>query len=565
MGLLKKAATVAAVRDAFRWRIPPRFNMGAAVVDGQARAHRTALLVEDDDGNVTAYSFEAMRRLSNRLANLLVGKGIMPGDRIGILLSQGVETAMAHVAAWKAGFISIPLFTLFGEDALEYRLSDSGARVLITDQANLGKIEAIRGRLPGLELLLVIGAGRDGPNKDGMGMLDLWRALDAASDEFTTRNTGADDPALIVYTSGTTGNPKGALHAHRTLLGHLPGIEFPHEFFPQAGDLMWTPADWAWIGGLMNVLMGAWYHGVPVLAKRARKYDPEAALDLMARRGVRNTFMPPTALRLMREVPGIAGRGLDLRTVTCAGEPMGAELLDWGRAALGVTLNEYYGQTECNLVVANNAAIMEVKPGSMGISVPGHEVAIIDGAGNALPPGEVGQIAVAAPDPVMMLEYWHNPAATTDKYLNGWLLTGDQGRRDEDGYFWFLGRDDDVITSAGYRIGPGEIEDCLTKHPAVSLAAVIGVPDALRTEAVKAIIVLKGGRNGSPELEAEIRDFVKTRLSPHEYPRLIEFRDALPLTATGKVRRNVLRAEAAGAQEDAEDAEGFAEDAEEES
>ncbi|MFQ5765400.1 MAG: AMP-binding protein, partial [Rhodospirillales bacterium] len=311
---------------------------------------------------------------------------------------------------------------------------------------------------------------------------------------------------------------------------------------PQPGDLMWTPADWAWIGGLMNALMGAWYHGVTVLAHRARKYDPEEAARLMARHGVRNTFMPPTALKRMREVERPAERlGVRLRTVACAGEPMGAELLEWGREALGVIFNEFYGQTECNLVTSNCGLLMEVRPGSMGRAVPGHEVAIIDGDGNVLGPEEEGQIAVRRPDPVMFLEYWNNPAATEEKFLGDWLLTGDRGAQDEEGYFWFLGREDDVITSAGYRIGPGEIEDCLVRHPAVSMAAAVGIPDPLRTERIKAFIQLKPGHDGGPGLEAEIRSFIDRRLSPHEKPRLIEFVESLPMTATGKIKRKQLR------------------------
>jgi acetyl-CoA synthetase len=540
--MLARKATYADVRRATRWDIPAYFNMGVDVCDKHAAQtpNKTALIVEDEHGHVVRYSFRAVQRLSNQLANLLLAKGLKRGDRVGILLSQSIETPVAHVATWKAGLISIPMFTLFGEDALEYRLSNSAAKALVTDTANLPKIFAIRERLPELALILVTGAA--GPVPAGKGVVDFWRELEKASDSFAPVNTKADDPGLIVYTSGTTGNPKGALHAHRTLLGHLPGIEFPHEFFPQPGDLMWTPADWAWIGGLMNVLMGAWHHGIPVLAHRARKYDPERALALMARHNVRNTFMPPTALRLMRQVARPRERfGFDLRTVTCAGEPMGAELLHWGRETLGVTFNEYYGQTECNLVVANCACLLPVKPGSMGVPVPGHEVEVIDAAGNPAPAGAVGRIAVKHPDPVMFLEYWANSGATQGKYQGDWLLTGDEGWRDENGYLWFVGRDDDVITSAGYRIGPGEIEDCLTRHPAVALAAVVGVPDELRTEAIKAFIVLRDGHNRAPDLEDDIRAFVRTRLSPHEYPRYIEFVDGLPMTATGKIKRKELR------------------------
>lgn len=538
--MLTRADTYDEVHKALQWQIPEHFNMGVDVCDKHADAtpDKTALIIEDEDGDITQYSFLALKRLSNKLANLYVAHGLQPGDRVGILLSQSVETGIAHIAAWKAGLISIPMFTLFGEDALEFRLTDSGAKALITDMDNYPKIEAIRNKLPDLEHVLLTGKG---DFKDG-GPISLWGALDKASDDFTPLNTKSEDPGLIIYTSGTTGNPKGALHAHRTLLGHLPGVEFPHEFFPQAHDLMWTPADWAWIGGLMNVLMSSWHHGVPVLAQRARKYDPEKALALMARHRVRNTFMPPTALRLMRQIEKPKERfGTDLRTVTCAGEPMGAELLDWGREALGVTFNEYYGQTECNLVVANCANLMEVKPGSMGRPVPGFQVEIIDDDGNILPPETVGSIAVRAPHPVMMLRYWNNREATKDKYKDDWLIMGDLGTKDADGYLWFVGRDDDVISSAGYRIGPGEIEDCISKHPAVSLVAVVGVPDALRTEAVKAFVLLREGNNGDPDLENDLRDFVKTRLSPHEYPRHIEFVEELPMTATGKIKRKVLR------------------------
>ncbi len=542
--MLIKADRYEDVYRALKWRIPASFNMGVDVCDKHAAAtpEKTALIIEDSGGDVVQYSFLALQRLSNKLANLLTAKGLRRGDRVGILLSQSVETGIAHIAAWKAGLISIPMFSLFGEDALEFRLTDSGARALITDSENWPKIEAILENLPDLELVLLADGGAAESPGPTTGPLNMWQAMDRGSDEFAAVKTLADDPALIIYTSGTTGNPKGALHAHRTLLGHLPGVEFPHEFFPLAGDLMWTPADWAWIGGLMNVLMSSWHHGVPVLAHRARKYDPEQALALMARHNVRNTFMPPTALKLMAQVKLPRERfGFSLRTVTCAGEPMGAELLDWGRRELGVSFNEYYGQTECNLVVANCATLMAIKPGSMGRPVPGHTVDIIDTDGTPLPPGVIGSIAIARPDPVMFLKYWNNEIATRDKFIGDWLVTGDLAEKDEDGYLWFVGRDDDVITSAGYRIGPGEIEDCIGTHPAVSLAAVVGVPDKLRTEAVKAFILLKEGQPGSPELESEIRNYVKTRLSPHEYPRHIEFVDALPMTATGKIKRKELR------------------------
>ncbi len=537
MPLLTEGDSFAAVRDAFAWHVPDRVNMGWQVCDRHAAETptRTGLIVAEADGGRRDYAWAELAQLSNKMANVLQAKGLRRGDRFGILLSQCVEAAISHVAAWKMGAVSIPLFSLFGEEALAFRLKDSGAKMIITEDMHLAKIDAIRDQLPDLDLVLLI----DG--KGGKGSADLWRAMDSAKDAFDIVDTAATDPSYIVYTSGTTGNPKGALQGHRSLIGHSPAVEFFHDFMPQPDDLMWTPADWAWIGGLMNCLMGAWFHGVPVLAHRARKYDPEQALRLMADYGVRNTFMPPTALKMMRAVSDIPRYGVHLRTVACAGEPMGVELLDWGRGALGLTFNEFYGQTECNLVVANCQKIMPVKPGSMGRAVPGHIVAVIDLEGNEVAPGTVGQIAVKAPDPVMMLEYWNNPDATKAKFLGDWLLTGDQGTMDDEGYFRFVGRDDDVITSAGYRIGPGEIEDCLTKHPAVELAAAIGVPDPVRTEVIKVFVKLMPGHNGSPDLEEDIRAFVKTRLSPHEYPRLIAFVDSLPLTSTGKIRRKDLR------------------------
>lgn len=536
--MLQQAPTYSETRDAFRWRIPARYNIGvdACSRHAAARPDALALIFESEDGRVERYTFRDVDRLSNRFANALMAQGLVRGDRIGILLQQCPETALAHIAAYKAGLIAVPLFVLFGEDALEYRLANSAARAIVTDDANLPKVLTIRDRLPALETVIVVGGqGRDGT-------LDWAALVEAGADSFTPADTSCDDPALIIYTSGTTGAPKGALHAHRVLLGHLPGVEFPHEFFPQAGDLFWTPVDWAWIGGLLDALLPAWHHGVPVLAHRFRKFDPHAAFALMARHGVRNVFLPPTALKLMRQAGAPPGHGVRLRSIGSGGETLGEELLDWGRTTFGVTINEFYGQTECNLVVANCAGLMPVRPGSMGRAVPGHDVAIVDDHGNPLPAGETGHIAIRRPDPVMFLGYWNNPTATTEKFAGDWLLTGDMGRQDGDGYFWYFGRADDVITSAGYRIGPVEIEECLLKHPAVAMAAVIGVPDPIRTESIKAFVVLRPGHAPDAALARAIQEHVRNRLAAHEYPREVEFVDALPLTATGKIMRRELRA-----------------------
>lgn len=538
--MLHKAASYEDLVGNFRWRVPALYNIGSDVCDRHATGDgRLALIFQDEGGAVRRFSFDDIKAQSNRFANVLTAHGLTRGDRLAILLPQAPETAIAHVAAYKAGLIAVPLFTLFGADALEYRLSNSGAASLVTDRTGYAKIAAIRERLPALRHIYMI-EGAESPAHDFAALLAR------ASDAFAPVSTRADDPALIIYTSGTTGNPKGALHAHRVLLGHLPGVELPHEFFPQKGDLFWTPADWAWIGGLIDVLLPAWHHGVPVLAYRARKFDPDEAFALMATHGVRNVFLPPTALKLMRQTDsGGTRRGLalrpNLRTVASGGETLGGELLDWGRATFGLTINEFYGQTECNLLVGNAAGLFPVRPGSMGRAIPGHDIRVVDSGGRPVPQGQSGLVGVRRPDPVMFLEYWDNAAATSEKFAGDFLITGDLARQDEDGYFWFVGRSDDLITSSGYRIGPAEIEECLMKHPAIALAAAVGVPDKLRTEIVKAFLVLKPDHAPSPELAREIQDFVKTRLAAHEYPRLVEFVDALPMTATGKIIRRALR------------------------
>ena len=534
--MLTRAASYEALVGGFRWKIPARYNLGHDLCDKHGD-EALALIHEREDGQVERWRFGEIRRQANRLANLLLGHGLARGDRVGILLPQRPETAFAHVACYKAGLVAIPLFTLFGEDALAFRLGDAGARAVITDAASYAKLRPIRDRLPDLELVLVVDEA-----KDGAGFAALAPALAKSSDSFVTVDTAADDPALIIYTSGTTGNPKGALHAHRVLLGHLPGVEYPHEFFPQAGDRFWTPADWAWIGGLIDVLLPSWHHGVPVVSRRFAKFDPDEALAFLARHEVRNAFLPPTALKLMRQVENPRRHGFKLRSIGSGGESLGAELLDWGRATFDLTINEFYGQTECNLVVGNCAGMVPVRPGAMGRPIPGHDVRIVDDAGREKPRGEVGEVGIRRGDPVMFLGYWNNPKATDAKYAGDFLLTGDLARQDEDGYIWFVGRSDDLITTAGYRVGPVEVEECLLKHPAVALAAVIGVPDPIRTESIKAFLVLKPGRTGDAALAREVLEFVKTKLAQHEYPRAVEFLDALPMTTTGKIMRRELRA-----------------------
>jgi acetyl-CoA synthetase len=522
----------------FRWEIPQRYNIGVGVCDRWAAREpgRATLLHVHADGRTDTLTYGALKAQSNRLANSLRAHGIGRGDRVAILLPQTPEALFSHVAIYKLAGIALPLALLFGPDALSYRLQNSGAKALITNAQGLAKLSEVGDGGCGLSVILSIDGASDGA-------LSFHTLLEKASDQFTPEDTSADDPAMMIYTSGTTGPPKGALHAHRVLLGHMPGIEMPHDFFPQPGDLFWTPADWAWAGGLLDALLPSLHHGVPVVARRFDKFDPDEAFALMARQGIRNAFIPPTALRMLRAAPSPRGRHkLDLRTIGSGGEALGAQTFEWGREAFGLIINEFYGQTECNLVLSSCAMLGVSRPGAIGKPVPGHRVAIVDPDGRPVKSGEVGQVAVMRPDPVMFLEYWGNPDATRDKFIGDWMTTGDQGVVDDDGYFHFVGRDDDVITSSGYRIGPGEIEDCLIRHPAVALAAAIGKPDPVRTEIVKAFVVVKDGVDTPRDrLAAELQEFVRTRLSAHEYPREIAFIDQMPMTTTGKVIRRLLR------------------------
>jgi len=537
--MLPKAGNYSELVERFRWRVPDRYNIGVDVCDKWAQAHpqRLALIHKARDGSVADFTFSDMKRLSNQAANLLVAHGIRRGDRVGVFLSQVPETAYGHVAIYKLGAVAVPLFTLFGTDALRYRLRNSGARAIITDSSGADKLDQISAELPDLHLVFTIDGAQSG-------CIDFHHELSEQSEIFQPVDTAAEDPALIIYTSGTTAAPKGALHAHRVLLGHLPGVEMSHDFFPQPGDRIWTPADWAWIGGLYDVLMPAWHHGVTVVSHRFDKFDPEGAFELIAEFGVRNAFLPPTALKMMRTVQDAQERWqLSMRSIASGGETLGAELLDWGRRTFGLTINEFYGQTECNMIVSSCSSIMDSKPGIMGRAVPGHELAIVDDQGRPVAEGELGHIAARRPDPVMFLGYWNDREATEGKYVGDWLITGDMGVMDDEGYIRFVGRSDDLISSAGYRIGPAEIEDCLLGHPAIKMAAVVGVPDEQRNEIVKAFIVLDQGYAPSEKLVKEIQQHVKVRLAAHEYPREIEFLDALPLTTTGKVMRRKLREE----------------------
>lgn len=521
--MLTRAKTYAELVKNFNWDIPERYNMGIDACDKWAAvdSNKTAIidLTGDERNDI---SFGELKALSDKLALHLRSLGIKKGDRVGVLRSQSVWAAAAHIAIWKLGAISVPLFILFRSQALLSRLSGSGAKAVIVDENSIALIEPLRDQLPNLAHVLV-------PENIN---------FENADEVFVPVDTHSNDPATIIYTSGTTGAPKGALHAQRVLLGHLPGVEISHDFLPQEGDVLWTPADWAWIGGLFDVLMPALHHGVPVVAARLPKFTAEACKDIIKTAGVRNVFFPPTALKMLKA----AGTKISgLRSIASGGEPLGAEILAWGKENLGVSINEFYGQTECNMTVSSCADLFETKAGCTGRVVPGHELSVIDDNGNIT--DAEGEIAVRRGTPVMMLEYWNNKQATDEKFLGDWMLTGDRGII-EDSYIRFIGRDDDVITSAGYRIGPASIENCLLGHDAVKMAAVIGKPNAQRTEIVKAYIMLNEGVNPSTALAEQLQKHVSQNLAAHEYPREIEFVTQLPMTVTGKIIRKELKARA---------------------
>ncbi|MHC8944806.1 acyl-CoA synthetase [Advenella incenata] len=536
--MLTRHATYAATVSATHWNVPQHYNIGVDVCDKWADGTgRLAIIHEKSPADIQYYTFDQLKAYSNQFAHVLQQAGVVRGDRVGILLAQGIETAIAHIACYKLGLIAIPLFSLFGSDALAYRLSNSGARVLVTNTEGVAKLGSIATPLLELKTIVDIDATQNTP-----ATLAFWPSLQQQPDSFEPARTLADDPAVIIYTSGTTGKPKGALHAHRILPGHLPGVEISHNFFPENAKVMWTPADWAWIGGLFDVLMPSLHHGIPVLACRFSKFTAEAAFDIMSRHQVTHTFLPPTALKMLRRLENPRDRWpLALRSIASGGESLGLELIDWGQRNLDITINEFYGQTECNMLVSSCADLFEPKIGSMGKAAPGHDVQIVNDQGQVLPDGTEGNIGVRRPDPVMFLGYWNNPEATREKFAGDFLVTGDMGVRDEEGFFRFVGRNDDVITSAGYRIGPGPIEDCILGHPLVSMVAVVGLPDDERTEAVTAFVVLNEGVAPSEAIKKEIQDHVKTRVAAHEYPRRVYFVDALPMTTTGKIIRKELR------------------------
>ncbi|MBL8326288.1 MAG: AMP-binding protein [Rubrivivax sp.] len=551
-----------------RWQVPPRFNIAEACCARWARragseAH-VAVAWQAEGGGSGVLSFADLQAGANRLAAALRRLGVRRGDRVAIVMPQRPETAVAHIAVYQLGAVAMPLSMLFGPDALAYRLQDSEARVALADESSIASLRSVRSQCPALEVVVAVGAAA------GQGDHDWEPLLAAGRDEFAAVDTSADDPAVLIYTSGTTGPPKGALIPHRALIGNLSGFVCSQNWFglgdPRTSDeVFWSPADWAWTGGLMDALLPSLFFGRRIVAWQGR-FSPERAFELLVRHRVTHSFLFPTALKAMMKAMPEPGRQhrLALRAIMSAGEAVGDTVFGWCREALGVTVNEMFGQTEINYIVGNcgsyvgrdarRHAAWPARAGSMGRGYPGHRVAVIDDDGRECPPGAPGDVAVhrldrhGHPDPVFFLGYWRNDAATRAKYTGdpaaSWCRTGDTAVMDGQGYLWYQGRSDDMFKSAGYRIGPSEIENCLVKHPAVANAAVVPKPDDERGALVKAYVVLAAGfeaRAGDAGLVEELQQHVRGRLAPYEYPKEIEFISALPMTTTGKVQRRVLR------------------------
>jgi acetyl-CoA synthetase len=520
----------------FSWQIPEYFNIADAVCDRWADdTTRIAMTHENLDGSVKNFTFAEIKHYSNQFANLLNSLGLEQGDRALVLLTQSPECAISHVACFKSGIVSCLASVLFGPDAIQHRLTSTNAKVCITNKANLSKVQNIWGACPSLEHIVVV--DDDSPSH----ALSLWRSIADQNDTFDNVETLSEDTAWISFTSGTTGQPKGVLMPHRILLGNKPLFEYYYDYGPREGDTLWSPADWAWIAGLINILLVGWYSGCRVVSTDMEGFNAEAAFRILGQHDITVSLLTPTVLKLMRQIDSEESPELQLRVVLSGGEAVGKELALWADDRFGLTISEGFGQTECNGMIGTNPRLMAVRHGSLGKAMPGSVCAIVDDDGNEVERGVQGNIAIKRPHPAMFSGYLNNPEATDDKFINDWMITGDLGEQDEDGFLWFHGRTDDVITSSGYRIGPTEIEDCLLKSPAVQLAAVIGVPDETRTELIKAFIVVSENTDPTDALAESLKELVRENLAKHEVPRSIEFVDSLPMTTTGKIMRRTLR------------------------
>lgn len=516
-----------------RWNIPADYSVvGDCLLRHQHRAGDPCLIYEDEDGRVERYSWGSMLALVNRFANALRALGVGRGDVVAIYLPQRPENAIAHMAAHRIGALSLPISKLFAPDAVRYRLEHSEAKVMIVEDETAERFAGFTAAIPTFKQLIVVGNG-PGTRFDQL--------LEKASDSFTEdRPPRADDPYLLMFTSGTTGNPKAVVHLARSLAAQN-GLDYMFNFFGP-DDIYFSSADWAWIGGLVTGLFGIWPHGVPVLASKAR-FDPERTLAMVERHGVTRGLYAPTALKRLRELPSPRKMfpNLRLRCIFSGGEAVSPELKRWAREELGVQFNMAYGQTEANATVGTCTALEEFPIEALGKPLPGHDLQIVNQDGEVVRAGEVGEIALRKGDPVLMATYFRNEKAYNERFVGDWYLTGDTGWKDDTGYIYFKGRIDDVIKTSGYRVGPGEVEAAIIAVEGVASCAVIGVPDERVGETIKAFVKVMPGVQESAELTGRIQAHVRSVLAVHEYPREIEYMEEFPMTVTGKIRRRDLR------------------------
>lgn len=524
-------------REEFSWDLPDNYNLAHDLLRKHPDPDAVALYQAYPDGRRETYSFADLDRLSNRLANALEAMGVERGDRVGVVVPQKPENLLAHLACWKLGAISLPLSVLFGDEALRHRLDDSGASVVVADSTVADTVRTVAPDCPALNRVVVVDSDTDA---EGDGETTFEDLIEGRSEEYEIADTDAETSGIVMYTSGSTGPPKGVLHGHGVWVGHCPAFEmyFERDVFEST---YWTPADWAWIGALGDLVFPALHYGQPIVGYPMDGFDPDTAFSLMAEFDVTNAFLPPTAIRMLMDTDP-ADYDLSIEAICSGGEPLTSEILDWADEELGGTpINELYGQTEANLLATNCREWFEAKAGSMGKPVPGHEVAVVDSeTGEEVPTGEVGEIAVRrGDDPVVFEEYWNDPEKTAQATVDGWHLTGDLAERDEEGYIWFKSRDDDLIITSGYRVGPREVEEVILDHDAVEQVGIVGIPDDTRGEIIKAFVQPVSG-TGDDALRKEIRDLVRDQLAKYEYPREIEFLEELPRTTTGKIQRRKL-------------------------
>jgi acetyl-CoA synthetase len=518
---------------AFQWNIPRLYNAGQIACGQYAESEEdTALTIAGADGQASQYSYGQLNAFSNKLANYFKALGLSKGDRVGFLLPASFQAAAACMAALKSGLVIVPIFTGVTAGVLGQRVAASGLRVLLIGTSGSALVEEIASTIQERSVKVVPLVGPSLRNHD---LLETLTA--GTSSAFETVGTTPNDPAFLAFTSGSEGVPKGVLHAHRELIGATSTFGLRTRPFGK-GEVTWSPADWSWLMGL-NVAFCAWYSGGSVLLQEASVFDPGQALKLMADFGVQHASLMPTALTLIQKTDKRIHHPA-LRTLATGGETLGGEIFDWVRERFGIPLDEFFGMSECPALIGNGD-IVESRRGALGVALPGHDVQVVDEQGEILPDGDLGYIAVNKSDPGMFLGYWRDMELIPPEFRGNYYLTSDLARKDVDGYFWHVGRGDDVIKSGGYRIGPGEIEDCAASHPRVQLAGAVSHKDNIVGQVVKLWIQLKAGDTQSAELEKDIRQHIQQRLPSYQWPRRIEFIANMPLTSSGKINRRELR------------------------